>query len=105
MRSFLVETYLSRSRSAELSSIANRLRDAAHEVAADGVAIRYVRSTFVPEDETCFHLFGANSAERVTEAAARAELGDVRVVEAIDEEGCKSLAHPHTRGEKAEDES
>jgi len=48
------------------------------------VPIRYVRTTFLPDDETCFHLFEAASANVVEEASSRAELGRARVVPAID---------------------
>ena len=47
--------------------------------------IRYLRTTFLPEDETCFHLFEASSAQVVDEATRRAELGHVRVTPAIEE--------------------
>lgn len=81
----MAEAYLARSRARELAEVAERVRAAARELTAAGTAIRYLRSTFVPEDETCFHLFEAGSAEAVNEASARAGLGAVRVVEAIRE--------------------
>jgi len=48
------------------------------------VAIRYVRTTFLPDDETCFHLFEAVSANAVEELSRRASLGRARVVPAIE---------------------
>ena len=48
-----------------------------------GVQIRFLRSIFVPEDETCFHLYKAASAEDVREAARLAELPFESVAEAI----------------------
>ena len=86
MRTYLAEAYLARSRSDELGAIADRVRSAAHELAAAGTPVHYLRSTFVPEDETCFHLFEAASAEAVSETTTRAGIGEVRVVEAIREE-------------------
>jgi hypothetical protein len=49
-------------------------------VCADGVC--YVRSLLLPEDETCFHVFDAPSAEALDEASRRAGLPYVRIVEA-----------------------
>lgn len=40
----------------------------------EGVPVRFLRSIFVPEDETCFCLFQAPSSEEVREAAHRAAL-------------------------------
>jgi hypothetical protein len=83
--SYLVELYLPRSRAGEASAIVDRARAAAAELRAEGVAVRYVRTTFVPEDETCFHLFDAESLDPVEDVCARAALGRIRIVAAIDE--------------------
>jgi hypothetical protein len=40
--------------------------------------------TFVPDDETCFHVFEAASAEIVSELCRRAELGSPRIVPAVE---------------------
>jgi hypothetical protein len=45
--------------------------------------LRYVRTVFVAEEATCFHLFEAPSRNAVVEAAARAGLADARVTEAV----------------------
>ena len=84
MRSYLVEMYVPRSRRHEASATGRRARAAAQELSREGVPIRYVRSTFLPDDETCFHLFEAASAEVVEKAVRRAELGRARVVHAVD---------------------
>jgi hypothetical protein len=44
-----------------------------------------VRAIFVPEDETCFFLYEAGSADVVRAAAARAGLRSGRVTEALGE--------------------
>jgi hypothetical protein len=49
----------------------------------EGTDVRFLRSIFVPEDETCFYLFEATSADTVREAAARAGLAFGRVAEAV----------------------
>ncbi len=43
--------------------------------------MRFVRSVFVPEDEACFYLYEAPSAEAVREAARRAALPFARFAE------------------------
>jgi hypothetical protein len=41
---------------------------------AEGVAIRFLRSIYVPEDDRCFFLYEGDSAETVGRAGVRAEL-------------------------------
>jgi hypothetical protein len=53
-------------------------------LAHEGVPIRYIRTTYLPDDETCFHVFEAASTDAVEEAGRRAELGRVRVVPAVE---------------------
>jgi len=84
MPSYLVETYLPHSRAAEAREAGRRARAAAAELAREGTPIRYVRTTFLPDDETCFHLFEASSADAVAEVSRRAELGHGRIVPAIE---------------------
>lgn len=80
MASFLVEAYTA---AADVAGLEARARAAAEELAQAGRAVRYVRSIFVPEDETCFHLFEAASVEAVREASDRARLSPQRIVETI----------------------
>ncbi len=80
---FLAELYLPRLRAGELDDAAARARAAAAAMRRDGTPVRYVRSLFVPEDETCFFLFEAPSAEAVAEASRRAGIAVERVVEAV----------------------
>jgi hypothetical protein len=77
---FLLEAYLPRSRAQEARSAGKRARAAAEELSREGTPIRYVRTTFLPDDETCFHLFEAGSADAVAEVSRRAALGRARVV-------------------------
>jgi hypothetical protein len=39
---------------------------------------------FLPDDETCFHIFEAASVEAVSEACRRAGIGSGRIVRALD---------------------
>ena len=82
MAEYLVELYVSREDSAAVESGAERARAAADEVTEEG-AVRYVRAIFVPEDETCFFLYEAASAEAVHDAARRAGLSSGRIIEAL----------------------
>ncbi len=94
MPSYLVEVYLPRARAHEAGATGGRARAAAEELAREGTPIRYIRTTFLPDDETCFHLFEAASAEVVAEASRRADLGPARVVAAIEE---SQPGHSHGR--------
>jgi uncharacterized protein DUF4242 len=86
MTEFLVELYVSRTDEAAVERGAARGRLAAEELTSEGTPVRYLRSIFVPEDETCFLLYEAASADAVREAARRAELPLARVSEARGEE-------------------
>ncbi len=57
---------------------------AAEELTREGTHVRLVRSILVPEDETCFYLFQAQTGDAVREVAARAGLQLERVVEALE---------------------
>ncbi|MCP9485619.1 MAG: hypothetical protein MSC30_07140 [Gaiellaceae bacterium MAG52_C11] len=84
MPSYLVEAYLPRSLPDEADAAGRRARAAADELFREGTPIRYVRTTFLPDDETCFHLFEADSADAVAVVCRRARLGHARIVPAIE---------------------
>jgi hypothetical protein len=81
MKTYLVECFVPRMSGPERAEVAARLssRPGGEESAAEPV--RYLRSTYVPEDEICFHLFEAESMEAVREASLRASLVFDRIVE------------------------
>jgi hypothetical protein len=79
---FIVETYLSRDAEEEPDRTISRTIAAAAEVDALGLPIRYLRSIFIPDDETCLLLFEADSAEVVRVTARRAGLDPDRVARA-----------------------
>lgn len=83
MAEFLVECYVTRTDKARLADGSDGARRAAEELTREGADVRFLRSIFVPEDETCFYLFEATSADTVREAAARAGLAFGRVAEAV----------------------
>jgi hypothetical protein len=82
MTEYLVELYVSKTNCAAIEAGWERLSRAAAELTDEGRPVRLVRSIFVPEDETCFLLVEARTAEVVRETARRARLACERVVEA-----------------------
>lgn len=74
MTEYLVELYVARSDHGAARHHAESAEQAGHDLARQGRAVRYLRSIFVPEDETCFLLYEADSVDLVTEAVARAGL-------------------------------
>jgi muconolactone delta-isomerase len=56
----------------------------AQRFTADGTAVRYIRSTFVPGEARCMCLFDAASSEDVKKVNDAAQLPYVRIVEALD---------------------
>jgi hypothetical protein len=49
--------------------------------------VRFVRSIFVPEDDTCFCVYQAAAVDDVREAARRAALSGERVTEVVSKGG------------------
>ena len=86
MAEFLVEAYVPRGDSIAAASRDRRARLVAEQLTREGEPIRYLRSIFVPEDETCFYLSEAPSLDRVREAAERASLRIDRITRAETEE-------------------
>jgi hypothetical protein len=95
MPEFLIEQYVSRADTAAVERDAVRAREAAEELSRTGTPVRYLRSIFVPEDETCFLLYEADSASAVREAALRARLPVDRVA-AVDH-GPSTTSNPKER--------
>ena len=69
---YLVERYLPGVSAAQLADVRRRAGAAATAMAEEGVAVAYVSSTFLPEEEAVFCLFDGPSAEAVAEANRRA---------------------------------
>jgi hypothetical protein len=86
MAEFLLETYASRTDPAAVDAGAERARQAAAELSAEGTPVHFLRTMFLPEEETCFYLYQAASADDVREAAKRAGLPTDNIVEAISEQ-------------------
>jgi hypothetical protein len=82
---FLVETYVSRSQSTGEILTSAAVSSAAEQITREGRPVHLVRSIVVPEEETCFFLFQAQSADAVRDAATRAGLRFGRVLETMPE--------------------
>jgi hypothetical protein len=77
--SYLVESYAAASPAA-----LDDARERARRTAELGSGVFYVRTTFLPDDETILHLFEAPSASVLDEAGRRAALQFERIVEAVE---------------------
>jgi SAM-dependent methyltransferase len=74
MPEFLVELYVAHDDGSAARQHADRAERAGAEMAREGRPVRCVRSILVPQDETCFLLYEAPSADAVEEAVRRAGL-------------------------------
>jgi len=87
MRDFVGEQYLPATGGKVATCWAAAAREAAQQLTREGRPVDYVRWIFIPEDETCFHLFRAESIEAVRDAAARASLRLERLAQALSDGG------------------
>jgi hypothetical protein len=83
MPSFLVETYLARSKGGERAARDRRARSAAEELTREKARVRFDHSIHVPGDEICFFVFDAPSSRDAALVAQRAGLDPLRIVEAV----------------------
>ncbi len=83
MPSFLIETYLARCTDGERAACEDQVRSAAEEAAQTGARVSFDGSIHVPEDELCFFVFAAPTAEKAAAVARQAGLDPLRVVEAL----------------------
>jgi hypothetical protein len=81
---YLVETFLARGAAGERLRRERRACSAAEAMAREGTSVCFEGSIHVPEDEVCFFTFAAPSGRVAAVVAHRADLGPLRVVEAID---------------------
>jgi uncharacterized protein DUF4242 len=98
VREFIGEHYLPAGAVHDAAHLAELARAAADELRQEGIAVRYVRSIFVPADETCMHVYRADAIEDVRAAAARASLHLDCLAEAVSDSGA---AHTQTTARPA----
>jgi Protein of unknown function (DUF4242) len=80
---YLVERYLPGATGDDFASAAARIEAAAAEMAAEGIRVRYLGSSFVPAEETCFSEFEAPSVDAVEWANERARVPFARILPAV----------------------
>jgi Protein of unknown function (DUF4242) len=78
---YMVERYLPGITSAELDEASARLAAASAELSTNGAEVRYLGSTFVPEEESCFCRFRSADADHVRRACERAGVAFARILE------------------------
>jgi Protein of unknown function (DUF4242) len=83
MPTYLVERYLPGMTPELMAAAARNARQAAERISTGGTAVRYLQSTYLPQDETCFCLFEASSAVAVAAANEAARMPFERIVEAL----------------------
>jgi hypothetical protein len=84
MTVYMVERNLKGIAMADLAAAQKAAINTAQAYTAQGTPVRYIRSTFAPEDGRCMCLFEAGSAEDVKKLNDEAKLPYSRVVEALD---------------------
>jgi hypothetical protein len=87
MPEFVGEQYISRTDPTAVRHSVGAARRAAKQVTRDGASVRLVGSVFVPDDETCIHLYEADSIQCVRRAAAYAGLRLERIAPAVSDAG------------------
>jgi hypothetical protein len=85
---YIVEAYLA----ADPAAL-EHARAAARHVSAIAPAVRYVRTIFLPDDETVFHMFDAPSASAVREPASAVSMHVDRLAEAVEGDWYTDVVH------------
>jgi hypothetical protein len=78
----MIETYASRARPSELETATARLRRLIDAAGSEDRPMRHVRSFFVADDETCFHVVEAPSIQDAAALSQLARIPAERIVEA-----------------------
>jgi hypothetical protein len=81
--SFLIETYLARCADGQREAREEQARSAADELAQTGARVSFDGCIHLPEDELCFFVFNASTAQEAAALARHAGLDPLRVVEAV----------------------
>ena len=84
MNKYMVERYLPGATAGQLDEASARLAAAALELAAQGVEVRYIGSTFIPEEESCFCRFEGPAVANVRRACEQAGVPFARIFETHD---------------------
>ena len=84
MTVYMVERELKGISMSDLAAAQQRAIKTSKHYAAHGTPMRYIRSTFVPDDGRCMCLFEAESAENVKRLNEEAKIPFTRVTSALD---------------------
>jgi Nickel responsive protein SCO4226-like len=84
MPSFIVEQYLPGVTLDQVLAAAARAKHASARLSGGGVPVRYLRTTYIPEDESCFSTFEGPDASSIRDVNEIAEIPFERIVEAVD---------------------
>ena len=84
MTIYMVERNLKGIAMSDLAAAQRAAINTANSYAANGTPMRYIRSTFAPEDGRCMCLFEASSGADVKRLNDEAKLPYSRIVEALD---------------------
>ncbi len=85
MPEFVAEQYFPRAGAVGAGQAGKAARGAAEQLAREGAQIAFVRSIFIPDDETCLFIYEADTVETVRVAGERAALAFERILEAAGE--------------------
>jgi len=80
---YLVELVAPSSGWQDLQQLTARARAGAEELSSEGIAVRFLRSIYVPEDQSCFFLYEGDTTEAVGEAGRRARLQIAGIAETL----------------------
>jgi hypothetical protein len=85
MKEFMVELYVSRDEAGAVGRAALLTQRAADRMTRLGTPVRYLRSIYVRDDETCFLLYAAETADAVRAAATATGRTFEHVAEVVEE--------------------
>jgi len=81
---YMVERNLPGIQMDQLAAAQKAAIETSNKFTAEGKAVRYIRTTFVPGESHCMCLFEAGNPELVREVNETAQIPFTRVVEALD---------------------
>ena len=88
MPNYCAELYLPHASASGIEEAAAHAERAAG-ASAGGGRVRYLRTTYLADDETCLHFFEAASVEHVAAAARRAGLTTERITRSVDPQSAR----------------
>jgi hypothetical protein len=92
---YVAERYVSRAQSQDRHAHdSQRAQTASQNLAARGIAVRYLGSILVPEDETCFTFLEAHSVDDIRQLADQASIAYQRILPAQRLDTCKHTTRP-----------